>query len=240
MLIKTRPGVWVFAVLTTLVSLVMTQALVIFIFPPEVLLFTMRGAAIIVLAVTMPICLWVGSKIRENTLLSAELQRLVDRDRLTDVATRDYFFGRMAASPNAYGVSLMIDIDHFKAINDAHGHIVGDAVIRAVAKLLRKSVRPGDIVARFGGEEFVVFLYDQPADAGYRVAERMREMIAQHNIQFEGISVSVTVSIGGSLKEACADIERAIQEADAALYKAKRGGRNRTVFDSDLPSAVAV
>jgi diguanylate cyclase (GGDEF)-like protein len=110
-------------------------------------------------------------------------------------------------------------------------------VIRHVAHILRKNVRPQDIVARFGGEEFVVFLDEQNSKVGYEVAERMRQNIASEVCDFNGQSLRVTVSIGGSMKEAVDRIEDSIGEADEAMYNAKQAGRNRIVFRSNFASA---
>ncbi|MEM8539667.1 MAG: GGDEF domain-containing protein, partial [Pseudomonadota bacterium] len=123
-------------------------------YPPE----QWRNELVIGLSLTLliatPAAYFMAQQIRRNTQLTDELQRLVDRDRLTDVGTRDFFFNAMEEAPDAYGVSLMIDIDHFKGVNDFHGHLAGDEVIKSVAQLLKKTVREQDIVARFGGEEF--------------------------------------------------------------------------------------
>lgn len=199
-------------------------------YPPEQWRFELIAGLTLTIFIATPASYFMAQQVRRNYQLSAELQRLVDRDRLTDVATRDFFFNSMEEAPDAYGVSLMIDIDHFKGINDAHGHIAGDQVIKSVAQLLKKTVREKDIVARFGGEEFVVFLHGHDPHSGYVLAERMRERIASHVFKVKDLSVSVTVSIGGSLKDACDGVEHAIQEADAALYKAKEHGRNKTIF----------
>jgi diguanylate cyclase (GGDEF)-like protein len=167
---------------------------------------------------------------RKNYLLSEELQRLVNRDRLTDVATRDYFFAQLNANPMAYGVSLMVDIDHFKSVNDTYGHFAGDMVIQQVAEILRETIKDLDIVCRFGGEEFVLFLHDHDAKDGFTMAERLREKVAKTKMTYEGEAINVTVSIGGSMKNRIATITAAIKEADEALYCAKQGGRNQTVF----------
>ncbi len=202
-----------------------------FVFYPEEYATTAPGKkAIVVFAIALPTSWAISGMMRNNYLLTEQLSALVNRDRLTDVATRDYFFSKMEDNPDAYGVSLMVDIDHFKQVNDVHGHLAGDQVIAHVAQTLRSCVRSNDIVARFGGEEFVIFLIDHDSDVGYAVAERMRSSIEQQVCQIDGTSLPVTVSIGGSLKEAVDHIERSIKDADDALYRAKALGRNCTVF----------
>ena len=203
----------------------------------------LKLAPIIAFLTALPVSLFIWSQVRRNMSLSQELQLLVDRDRLTDVATRDFFFARMDASPDSYGVSLMVDIDHFKQVNDTFGHQAGDAVISRVATILRQQTRSSDIVCRYGGEEFVIFLSDQDPIAGYEVAERMRKAIESDILPFQDEEIHVTVSIGGSLKESLEDVNRAFLQADEALYRAKSLGRNRTVFSKptkvDHPAAMA-
>lgn len=233
MVIDSKQRIWGFAVTTTLTALFCAELLNLLVFPSEIRRVTMLGTLVIVIIVTMPICLFVGAKMYENSQLSTQLQNLVDRDILTDVATRNYFFSQMKAQPGAYGVSLMVDIDEFKRVNDTYGHFAGDAVIQSVASVLRDHTRSHDIVCRFGGEEFIVFLFDYTFVDGYLVAERLRQTIADILVPFEGRDIAVTVSIGGSLKEKIEDVTVAIKEADAALYRAKMLGRNQTVFSGD-------
>ncbi|MEO1779702.1 MAG: GGDEF domain-containing protein [Pseudomonadota bacterium] len=227
MKLESKLDVILFVVVVTVASMVAAVGLNYVLFPPEFLSRTVTGTMVIVTLVTPPICLYIGAKVRENVRLSEELRRLVERDRLTDVATRDFFFTRMAQEPEAYGISLMIDIDFFKRVNDTYGHLTGDKVVSHVASVLRDAVRPGDIVCRFGGEEFVVFIADADHIAGAAMAERLRALVAASPIDEAGTTLSVTVSIGGSLKEATDHIETAIQRADDALYRAKNGGRNQ-------------
>lgn len=125
---------------------------------------------------------------------------------------------------------LIIDADHFKAINDTHGHDIGDEVLKRIARALTSAMGEGDFAARFGGEEFAVLLrLARPGD-GYALADRMRLALSgQHDIA--GHKVMVTVSIGGAaLPAGDTDFQAAYARADAALYDAKRLGRDRTVF----------
>jgi diguanylate cyclase (GGDEF)-like protein len=222
---------WVFTLCTTFLAWLGTILLIYFLYPIELTNGGDKRATVIVLMISPPICIFIAQKIRENTLLSDELERLVNRDRLTDVATRDFFFTRMEREPDSYGVSLMIDIDHFKMVNDTHGHLVGVEVIKCVGTILRDETRALDIVCRFGGEEFVVFLYEADKDLGLLVAERIRMSVETASTLVAETKISVTVSIGGSLKERMEDINVSINQADAALYRAKDAGRNRTVVD---------
>lgn len=233
MVIDTTARVWTFTLLITLMTMVVSVSLNVILFPVEILSITMKGTVIIVLVVTMPTCLWVARNMQEKALLSAQLQDLVDRDRLTDVATRDFFFTRLTAAPHAYGVSLMIDIDNFKRVNDTHGHLAGDDVIRAVAQIMRDQIREQDIVCRFGGEEFVVFLHEATPQEGWSIAERIRASTQAATTTTEVGDIKVTVSVGGSLKDRIEHVDEAIKRADECLYRAKAAGRNRTIVDWD-------
>ena len=195
----------------------------------------------ITVCVTSVISFYCFVQLRKVFHLTLELQSLVDRDRLTDISTRDFFFRRMQAMPQQIGVSLMADIDHFKQINDTYGHLAGDKVIQEVARILKANIRESDIVCRFGGEEFVIFLGGLSAQDGFVVAERMRQQVASAQVTDGQNRIAVSISIGGTGAQRAAAIEQAIRAADAALYRAKLGGRNRTVFE-DLPvkDAIAV
>ena len=124
---------------------------------------------------------------------------------------------------------LMLDVDHFKAVNDAYGHLTGDQVLRAVSALLTKEVRPEDVAVRYGGEEFVVLLPETPHDGALVVAERIRNTLAASPITaVEGRQVTVTASIGVvSFPEQGDTQDTLIAAVDRALYAAKQAGRNR-------------
>lgn len=229
-MIERKRDVWVAsALLTLLTSSCVVVSTVLLYQPADWPRELIIGLSLAVM-LTFPIGFYMALQILEKRQLSEELQRLLNRDRLTNVATRDFFFYRMEAEPAAYGVSLMIDIDDFKLVNDTHGHLAGDAVIRAVARILRDNCRPSDIVCRFGGEEFVVFLFEASPSRGAMVAERIRGVVEGAATTLDGKELRVTVSIGGSLKATAEDINRSIRSADHALYSAKRQGRNRTVL----------
>lgn len=230
-------GVMVAAGLTAVAATVVAQTIAYLLYPDYARGIVMRLTPIITTTTAFPFGFFVWSQVKKNIELSAELRRLVNRDRLTNVSTRDHFFERMDANPEAVGVALMVDIDHFKGVNDGYGHFFGDEVIRNVARTLSETVRSDDVLCRFGGEEFMIFLVTRSANEGLEVAERMRRRVEGKAVTFQGKSLVVTVSIGGAVKMATEHISQSIQRADAALYHAKAFGRNKVVMDHQLPQA---
>ncbi|WP_413793442.1 MULTISPECIES: GGDEF domain-containing protein [unclassified Pseudomonas] len=121
----------------------------------------------------------------------------------------------------------MLDLDHFKRINDNYGHLAGDRVLKLIASVLRKRLRGGDFIARFGGEEFVLLVPDTPLAAGAKLAEALRLAIEACPFHFKGEPVTVTVSIGLTAFKAGEHSDSVLKRADQALYRAKNAGRNR-------------
>ncbi len=123
---------------------------------------------------------------------------------------------------------LMLDIDHFKKINDVHGHLAGDHVLKEVARIIQQRIRRDEVLARYGGEEFAIILPETTLEGGRALAEGLREKIAESRFIFQGETIRVTISIGGA---ALHENDRAsmdlIKRADEKLYEAKRAGRNR-------------
>ncbi len=239
MKIESNRDVLVFACCSTIAACAVVTPVIVLLYPPEDWRWELSLSLTLTVTITMSLCTFIGRKMMLISILSGELQRLVARDRLTDVATRDYFYSRMAEAPDSFGVSLMVDIDHFKRVNDTHGHIAGDAVIRRVAKVLQDMVGADDLVCRFGGEEFVIFLHRADITAAQGMAERLRRRVAKTVVSHLDVPLTVTVSIGGSLQAKCAEIDAAIHQADEALYQAKSMGRNRVVFYADAATTQA-
>jgi diguanylate cyclase (GGDEF)-like protein len=130
---------------------------------------------------------------------------------------------------------LMIDVDHFKAINDRHGHLVGDQVLRHVTALLSEHLREDALLARYGGEEFTVVLPVRSHDDALTVAERLRQVVEQQPCEVDGQTIAATVSIGVAFHRPAASLEDALSRADARLYEAKQAGRNR-ISGEGLPA----
>jgi len=172
----------------------------------------------------------------QNARLFGEVQRLATTDELTRIYNRRQFFtlaDRELSRAQRYERPLsviMMDIDHFKRVNDTHGHAVGDEVLREVARRLQETIRDVDILGRYGGEEFAVLLPDTRAsDALVTVAERLRLCIAETPVQTEAGALTVTVSLGlAQRSEDATSLTELLTRADGALYRAKDGGRNRT------------
>jgi diguanylate cyclase (GGDEF)-like protein len=171
----------------------------------------------------------------------AELARLAQTDALTGIDNRRYLETRLEETYEHSKRLLepftvvMCDLDHFKSVNDTHGHQAGDAVLRTLAQLLKDEAREIDRVGRYGGEEFMLILPGTTPDAAVTFAERVRKSVEQRTFAFEGGSVSRTISCGvaGWPHPRLKDIDALVRAADDALYVAKETGRNRVVrFDS--------
>jgi two-component system cell cycle response regulator len=167
-------------------------------------------------------------------------------DALTGLFNRRYVMRhidhlRAGRRPDAEPIAaMMIDIDHFKAVNDAHGHDVGDVVLKEIAARLRASLRPGDVVARLGGEEFLVVLPTADRALALSIAERLRKVVADQPIALPGSgqSIGVTVSVGVTLDRGQdVSLDELLKQADDALYQAKREGRNRVIFSQAVSAA---
>jgi len=161
-------------------------------------------------------------------------------DDMTGLYNRRYFdrhLGVMlgkAQSQDRDMALMILDIDHFKSVNDTYGHDIGDVVLKEFAARLKRNIRGVDLACRFGGEEFVVLMPDTDYLQAELVAERVRQSIAERAFEVTaGRSLAVTVSAGVTLNENVSDTpESLIKRADVALYRAKREGRNRVVFDA--------
>jgi diguanylate cyclase (GGDEF)-like protein len=171
------------------------------------------------------------------------LEQQSTRDALTGVRNRAFFDQKLSAEikrsrreRSTLGL-LMIDIDHFKAFNDNHGHLVGDLVIKEVANCLQQELkRSTDHLCRYGGEEFAIILPNTDTDGAMVLAEQVRLSLENQRIQYEELELSISVSIGcyAAVAEVSSTNADYIQAADIALYQAKNEGRNRVVCSPEV------
>ena len=171
---------------------------------------------------------------------SERLREMAITDGLTKLYNRRYFM-EMAekafreAKENELPLSVaMMDVDHFKRVNDTYGHAAGDEVLRMVAGLCKKSTRANDILGRYGGEEFVLLMRNTPISGAVIAAERIRQAVAGASIETPSGVVKVTISIGvAQLNDRIDRLDRLLSLADEALYKAKESGRNKVVVQDE-------
>lgn len=184
----------------------------------------------------LTLCMTFGLYMMMSKRFELELANIVHQantDDLTGVWNRRYLFElsqqefKRARRYDRPLSVLAIDIDHFKKVNDAHGHIVGDLLLKELASTVQSVLRESDVFARTGGEEFMVLLPESDATDSATVAERVQRAISRVTINSRGVPVGVTISIGvASLSIEDQDIQAVFQRADAGLYEAKHNGRN--------------
>ena len=196
---------------------------------------------------------WLTGNLSLQTAMDVMRVGLLERETLTDPLTGvfnrrylDRCLSQEVASARRYGLPfsvLLLDIDHFKQINDGHGHQVGDEVLASLAKIITGELRDPDVVARYGGEEFLVMAVNTPPSGAIDLAERLRKRIESHGFNLPGVPdaegrICATVSIGvASLGDAIDSAEKLVHAADRNLYRAKYGGRNQVIAGALAPTS---
>ena len=172
----------------------------------------------------------------DRALIYQKMQKMSVTDYLTNIANRRYFMERFRQEFQRtvkFSIPLsfmVIDIDHFKKVNDTYGHLVGDEVLRQIADVLSEKIREIDFIGRYGGEEFVVFLPEADKKAALKAGERLRECIENTVFKVYDEKLRITVSIGlSTFPSSSADKDNLVENADKALFKAKKAGRNKVV-----------
>ena len=188
----------------------------------------------------------LASEMEEVRSRLAHSQEQARRDALTGLLNRLAFqeileqLPAMAETDGHLPCLLILDIDHFKRVNDTHGHLVGDHTLRQVAQEIEASIRGRDQVARFGGEEFAVLLRDTPRSGCVAVAENIRSNVEKTLVELpadlaQDLVLSVTISIGGAHYRIGEPAEALVERADRNLYRSKQEGRNRVTWEESVP-----
>jgi len=187
----------------------------------------------------------------KNVRLGKKLKTMAEHDALTGIFNRRRFM-ELASMQVARSLRIgddcfvvIFDLDHFKAINDAYGHLAGDSVLKETAQRVKKVIRPYDLFGRYGGEEFILFMPDINATNMHHATERIRQYLCKTPVTFKGQQITISASFGVACVLPADGVEAAIYHADQALYRSKQGGRNRVVFaeeyhkvESNPPSKV--
>jgi diguanylate cyclase (GGDEF)-like protein len=200
---------------------------------PEALGLGILSAVVLPVILAGPLFFYLTLKLRELAVVNHKLKEAASTDFLTAVLNRRAFSGAVrnwlegACAEHRGGAFLLIDADHFKGINDRHGHETGDMALKLITASIRACVRGGDSVGRLGGEEFGVFLPGLSRNDAEAVAERIRRTVESLKDRCEEFPCRMTVSIGGVHFTAPADFDVLFRVADERLYVAKHSGRNR-------------
>ncbi len=206
------------------------------------------GIGLLIVLIVIPI--YFASLVRQLHAALARMRTMANHDTLTGLPNRHSFYEQLrhmlqlAKRNNTQFAVVFVDLDGFKPINDALGHAAGDTVLKSVARRLEQSVRKNDIVARFGGDEFVIILADVHRTAAPSVAQKIIDTVARPH-DFDGNPITLTSSVGiASYPESGRSVDDLIAQADAAMYQSKRSGRNCFCLDGetqivDTPTASA-
>jgi diguanylate cyclase (GGDEF)-like protein len=198
-------------------------------FNPVILLLGGAGHMSVALALVLLVTFKLASDLRQQAGLDS-LTGLMNRRSFEQESQRLLARAIRGIEPVAV---IMIDVDHFKRVNDVYGHQAGDEVLRRLAQLLQSVVRSGDCLARYGGEEFCLMLGDTDEAGAALLAERIRQLYAELQVEWRGQLLQGTLSAGAAdLRSADDDVATLIDAADQALYRAKYAGRNRVVLAS--------
>lgn len=239
MKIRTETEKWSFVILVSTLSIVLSLVMRYLMEPDHVTAIALLPTFLTPLIIAPPISLWAANLILRVHELNKRLEHLLAHDYMTGLANRRAFIDFVEDHKNDDGGAVMIlDIDRFKSVNDTYGHHVGDQMIQMVAKVLQRETADVGKAARLGGEEFGVFFPHLPLDSGITRANQIREAVERQRLPLKDKRLHCTLSVGVDYLFAFEEIDVALQRADAALYQAKNGGRNRVVRYRAAPCTV--
>lgn len=178
---------------------------------------------------------------KEPAKMYEELKLLADNDPLTGLPNRRHFLEKARHEENRVKRTsrpmaiILLDIDHFKRVNDSHGHECGDIVLKEAAQRLKAPLRDLDIVARWGGEEFICLLPDTLLEGARHTAEKLRVSISELCLEYNSTRITLSITLGAALYDGSTSLDECINQADTALYEGKENGRDQVVTFADAP-----
>jgi diguanylate cyclase len=244
--VRSMPQVFFLAALTTAFTTLVPTLIVHFSLgniryqAPEVYVCVMAIAFFIPLIITSPIAFFLLNMIRLMNISIRKIDDHIKYDTLTGALTRGYFLKDVERTPHTKGAFLMIDADHFKAVNDTYGHAVGDEVLKAISTSIKSTIGNRGIVGRLGGEEFGVYLTNLIQEDALFTAWEICENMRNKSIKVGIKTIQVTLSIGLAMQDVAKSFDATMNEADECLYEAKRTGRDRVVAPSTKPQPLAM
>ncbi|MBS0055239.1 GGDEF domain-containing protein [Yersinia sp. Marseille-Q3913] len=222
----------------TIISIAIYRIIVAVLFVPNELLWTQIVVYQLISAFCLAICYHALNFKERHIYAYFAMKNRANIDKLTQLNNRasvDYRLNAIHSSRLACGL-MILDLDHFKSVNDTYGHDGGDLLLTEVGKLLTSTIRDEDFVGRFGGEEFIVITHSHDPQAIKAVAERIRQRVENLDVELpDGRKIEATISIGASLYLPGMSMLKAIKMTDEALYQAKNQGRNQVVYSRLMP-----
>ena len=239
--LKNDNDVRLFTVTISVIALTSNAILQYVFLPFELYQQIIFAGSIVSLIIAMPIAYFVGQRMRDIHQLTERLEYAVNNDKLTGACTRISFYQRLEQIEGLPIALIFADIDHFKGINDKYGHKAGDEALKAFTRTLMENCRKDDIVARFGGEEFVILLNSSDIVDAIAAAHRICAKVRGQLIKVESDEIQITASFGVAEVTSIDQIDKALHWADLATFRAKREGRDQVcAYDPvrDLDMAV--
>ena len=225
--LRTRKDVSLFTLAITVLAVLGSLVLRAMLQPDDLFERTLISGSAVAAMLAAPIAYYVGLQMLDSQCLAQALEHAVNHDSLTGASTRASFKAQVAQLPAGPKAIMLVDIDHFKAVNDRFGHQAGDTALCQFAQRLKRNCREDDLIARFGGEEFVVLLHSVSLADAQAAAERLCDKLRESPIILNGQAHRLTASFGVAPLENAAGLDHALAQADEALYRAKHAGRDR-------------
>jgi diguanylate cyclase (GGDEF)-like protein len=216
-----------FTLTISVIALLSNAALQYVFLPPDLYMQVIFESSVISLIISMPIAYFIGLRMFDIHQLTEQLKHAVNNDKLTGACTRISFYQRLETIEDLPIALIFADIDHFKGINDRFGHKAGDEALKVFARILMENCRKDDIVARFGGEEFVILLNRSDINDAISAAHRICTKVRGQLIKINGDEIQMTASFGVAEVSSIDHIDKALHCADLATFRAKREGRDQ-------------